>query len=63
MRRIQSAERDLKRKPKDPEMARRNQLGAKPLAGTSQPHLLELDVTAMSPEQATQATADWCRTI
>ncbi|MGV8830968.1 MAG: AAA family ATPase [Devosia sp.] len=57
--RIQSAERDMKRKPRDPEMARRNQLGAKVLAGIDQPNLLELDVTALTPEQAAQAIADW----
>jgi len=63
MRRIQSVGRDAKRKPRAPDMARRNQLGAKPLAGADQPNLLELDVTALSPEQAAQAIADWSRAI
>lgn len=59
IRRIQSAERGKRRKPRDPEMARRNQLQGKTLAGAGAPHLLRLDTTAMSAVEAARAIAEW----
>lgn len=63
MRRIQSPQRDDKRKPRDPQMARRNQLSGKPLAGADAAHLLKLDTTAMSADQAAGAIARWISTL
>ena len=48
-RRIASPERIALRKPRDPEMARRNHAGGRPLAGGDLPHLLRLDITKLSP--------------
>jgi shikimate kinase len=63
IRRIQSRERGEKRKPQDPEMARRNQLQGKTLAGADAPHLLQLDTTSMSAREAASAIAEWSRSV
>lgn len=59
IRRIQDEERDLKRKPRDPEYAVRNHRDAKPLYGSDAEYLLELDATRMTPSEASAAIADW----
>jgi len=59
IRRIQFEGRDLKLKPRDPEMARRNQLGAKPLYGRDAENLLELDTTDMNPAEAARVISEW----
>ncbi|MGL4236833.1 AAA family ATPase [Tabrizicola sp.] len=59
IRRIQSEERDLKRKPRDPEYAIRNQNQAKPLAGLDAENLLRLDTTSMSIVEAAQTICGW----
>jgi len=58
-RRIQSPERDIKHKPRDPDMARRNQTEAKPLYGLDAQHLLQLDVTKQTPQDAADQIAQW----
>jgi tRNA uridine 5-carbamoylmethylation protein Kti12 len=63
IRRITSAQRDAKRKPRDPEMAKRNQKNAKPLAGVDAKNLLQLDTTQMTPVDAARAIATWCQTL
>ncbi len=60
--RISSPERDQKRKPRDPEMAVRNQTQAAPLAGSEEEFFLELDTTQMSPDEAARAISQWCST-
>jgi shikimate kinase len=61
--RIQSPQREEKRKPRDPEMARRNQLEGKVLAGAKAHHLLKLDTTSMSARDAASAIAEWSRSV
>ncbi len=63
IRRITSPGRDSSRKPRDPEMARRNQDRAKPLAAEEADHLLDLDTTGMTADAAAQAIFDWVRTL
>ncbi len=58
-RRISSDERMLMLKPRDPAMAVRNQLGAKPLSGLDESRLLELDTTNMTPTEAARTIAAW----
>ena len=58
-RRIQSQARDGMRKPRDPDMARRNQEPAKPLTGLAARHLLKLDTTGLSAQASAQRIADW----
>ncbi len=60
IRRISSEGRDQKRKPRDPEMARRNQIAGEPLAGLEEPFLLELDTSHMTPDEAARAISRWC---
>ncbi|MEP3638081.1 MAG: AAA family ATPase [Paracoccaceae bacterium] len=62
-RRIQSEERDLKQKPRDPEMALRNQTEAKVLAGSNAPNLLRLDTTEMTPDIAANAISSWANSL
>jgi shikimate kinase len=59
IRRIQSEERNLKRKPRNPEYAVRNQSEAKPLAGLDAEKLLRLDTTSMSVVEAVHAISAW----
>ena len=59
IRRIQSSERDLKRKPREPEMARRNQADAKDLLGMDCDNLLKLDTTLMSATEAAAKIRRW----
>ena len=59
IRRIQSTERDVKRKPRDSDMAVRNQSQAKPLAGLDAVNLLRLDTTGLSVEESARAIANW----
>ena len=59
IRRIESVERSAKRKPRDPEMARRNHAQGKPLAGMDAANLLKLDVTALSAADAAAKIAEW----
>lgn len=61
IRRIRDPGRDGMRKPRDPEMARRNQQQAKPLAGLDARHLLKLDTTRLPPEESAQRIADWIK--
>lgn len=63
IRRIQSDGRGAKRKPRDADMARRNQSEAKPLAGSDVEHFLSLDVTSLSPVEAATKIADWLAKI
>ncbi len=63
VRRITSAGRDEKRKPRDPEMAVRNQTAAEPLAGRDARFFLDLDTTQMTPDEAAQTIAKWCSGI
>lgn len=60
VRRITSEGRDEKRKPRDPEMAIRNQTANEPLAGLEEPFLLELDTTEMRPDEAARIISRWC---
>ena len=59
IRRIQAAGRGAKRKPRDPDMARRNHLEGKPLLGRDAANLLKIDVTQLSPAAAAQAIENW----
>ncbi|NTJ35853.1 AAA family ATPase [Agrobacterium rhizogenes] len=59
IRRIEAAGRAAKRKPCDPEMARRNHAQGKVLAGINEANLLQLDVTNMSPTDAAAKIEDW----
>jgi len=59
IRRITSPERDLKRKPRDPQYALRNQSEAKPLAGMNTERLLILNTTGKSPENAARLISNW----
>ncbi len=61
IRRISFAEREGMRKPRDPEMARRNQTEREPLAGLDEPRLLELDTTQLMPHEAAHVISEWCR--
>ncbi len=61
--RISSEERDKKRKPRDPDMALRNQTEAKPLYGLSANQLLKLDTTDLTPHEAAATIAKWVREI
>ena len=61
IRRIQSAGRAAKRKPRDPEMARRNHEQRKVLAGINEANLLQLDVTSLSPADAAERIAIWAK--
>jgi len=63
IRRIEDPGRDGMRKPRDPDMARRNQEQAKPLAGSGARHLLKLDTTGLSAELSAQRIADWIKKI
>ncbi len=58
-RRIQSAERGLKRKPRDPTMAERNHARGARLSGWDAANLLRLDVTSLSEVDAAQAIQEW----
>lgn len=58
-RRIASEERILKLKLRDPAVAVRNQLGAQPLLGLDESHLLTLDTTGMTPLEAAQEISAW----
>lgn len=60
VRRIASEEREEKRKPRDPEMAVRNQTAAEPLVGLEERFLLELDTTQMAADEAARTIAQWC---
>jgi hypothetical protein len=59
IRRITSLARDGMRKPRDPDMARRNHAGALVLAGLGAERLLKLDVTGLSAAEAARHIADW----
>lgn len=59
IRRIQSAGRAAKRKPRDPKMARRNHEQGKVLAGVNEANLLQLDVNSLSPADAAERIAEW----
>lgn len=61
IRRIEAPGRGAKRKPRDPEMARRNHAQGKVLAGVDEPNLLRLDVTALSPADAATKIAVWAK--
>lgn len=59
IRRITSADRQQKRKPRDAAMAVRNQSERKPLYGLDAPHLLQLDITDLSQAKAADVIAEW----
>jgi len=61
--RISSGDRDRKRKPRDPDMALRNQTEAKPLYGLSASHLLNLDTTDLTPHEAATTIAKWVSVV
>ncbi len=63
VRRIQSPERVGKGKLQSPDVARRNHGNQETLIGGDLPNLLELDVTALSPEQAAERIAAYCNAI
>lgn len=63
VRRITSKSRDEKRKPRDPEMAVRNQTAAEPLAGIEEQFLFELDTSKMVPDEAAHSISQWCSRI
>lgn len=58
-RRIMSPDRAGMRKPQDPQMAQRNHDGAAPLSGGDLPHLLRLDVTRLSADEAALTIIAW----
>lgn len=62
LRRIQSDERDLKRKPRDPEYALRNHAEGKPLSGLDAENLLELDTTGLTASVAALRISEWAAT-
>lgn len=59
IRRIEAEGRGAKRKPRDPDMARRNHREAKPLLGKDAANMLEIDVTQLSPAAAATAIENW----
>jgi hypothetical protein len=61
IRRIEATGRAARRKPRDPEMVRRNHAQGKVLAGIDEANLLKLDVTELSPEDAAERIAKWIR--
>jgi hypothetical protein len=61
IRRIEDEGRGAKRKPRDPDMARRNHKDGKPLLGSNAANLLEIDVTSLSPAAAAQAIENWLK--
>lgn len=63
IRRITAKGREANRKPRDAEMARRNQNQNEPLAGLGEQFLLELDTTNMKPEEAAATISRWCRKL
>ncbi len=58
-RRIQSPERGLKRKPRDPDYASQNHQRARDLLGKNAEYFLELDVSELTAEDAAQKIAGW----
>ncbi|WP_449394302.1 AAA family ATPase [Devosia riboflavina] len=63
IRRIEAEGRGAKRKPRDPDMARRNHKEGKPLMGSNAANLLEIDVTSLSPAVAAQAIENWLKRL
>ncbi|WP_421980495.1 hypothetical protein [Roseibium sp.] len=63
IRRIGDPSRDGMRKPRDPDMARRNQQQAKPLAGSDARYLLKLETTGMSGQESARRIYDWTARI
>jgi hypothetical protein len=61
IRRIEAAGRAAKRKPRDAEMARRNHVHGKVLAGIDEANLLRLDVTDLPPTEAATKFAEWAQ--
>lgn len=59
IRRIQDPGRDAKRKPRDPDMVRRNHEGGAALMGADAEHLLLLDVSDLSADGATERILSW----
>ncbi|MFQ6549361.1 AAA family ATPase [Aestuariibius sp. 2305UL40-4] len=59
IRRIQSEERDLKRKPRDPSYVLRNHAEAKPLLGADEDRVLNLDTTHLTARQSASTITDW----
>ena len=57
-RRIQSLDRELKRKPRDPTMFRGN-AEERPLLDRDGDHLLRLDITDLTAEEAATQVGDW----
>lgn len=63
IRRIQSPERQEKLKPRDPDMARKNQANAETLLGFDASRFLKLDTTLLPPEVAAQEVSEWTKQI
>ena len=61
--RIQSPQRDEKRKPRDAEMARRNHHDNKALTGADAANLLILDATSKTALEAAQHIAAWANSL
>ena len=57
-RRIQSVDRDAKRKTRDPKMFRTGEQD-RPFIDRGADRLLRLDITNMLPDQATQSIVEW----
>ncbi len=60
--RIQGADRALRRKPRDPKMAARNHGNAAVLMGAEQSNYIQLDVTNLSAKDAAQRIMRWIKT-
>ncbi|MFS8184197.1 AAA family ATPase [Pseudovibrio denitrificans] len=58
-RRMQSPERDLKRKPRDGDYAEQNHRRARALLGEDAEHFMELDVSDLAAAEAAQMIANW----
>ncbi len=61
VRRITDGGREQQRKPRDTEMAVRNQSRRQPLYGLDAAHLLKLDTTDLSQAEAADVIAEWVR--
>lgn len=63
IRRIEAEGRGAKRKPRDPDMARRNHEDGKPLLGSDVSNLLKIDTTSLSSSAAANAIEIWLRQL
>ncbi|KZK75365.1 hypothetical protein PsW64_05268 [Pseudovibrio sp. W64] len=61
--RIQSSDRDLKRKPRDADYAAQNHQRARGLLGKNAKHFMELDVTELTAVDAAERIAGWIKCV